>query len=183
MGDETADIDDFLSDEPKKKKDSFLPFLAALGLISVVAVGAGWILSDRLGGSNWQPEASAKNADTGKKTAEKGDKPSQSGSVYVDHGPSKVVKLEPVLVSLAGNSKTFLRMELALVLDEDAPKQNEEARLRVGSEIASYASTLSIQQISGPSGFLHLREDLLDRARLATAGAVNDLLILSMVAE
>ena len=180
MADDKASIDDFLSDEPKKK-ESFLPFLAALGLISVVAVGAGWIVSSQLSQDSSDvvslEEKPAKDED---KSAEKGDKQT---SKYIGDGSSQIMKLDPVLVSLADGSDTYLRMELALIFDKDAGNQNEETRLRIGSEITSFASTLTLKQISGPSGYLHLREDLLDRARLATSGEVKELLILSMVSE
>lgn len=181
MADDEASIDSFLSDEPKKK-ESIMPFIAAIGVVSLVAVGAGWFVSGLLAPTN-TAQAPTETAKANDKAA-KGDKPEsdEEGESAVTT-PAQVMRLEPVLVSLSDNTNTYLRMELALVFGEEGGDQSEEAKLRIGSEIAAFARTLTLRKISGPSGYLHLRDDLLDRARLATSGAVKELLILSLVSE
>jgi flagellar FliL protein len=42
---------------------------------------------------------------------------------------------------------------------------------------------LSIDQIEGPSGFQHLREDLNDRVRVRSEGKVLELIIQSLILE
>lgn len=185
MADDQADIDDFLSDEPQKK-ESIVPLLAALGIVSVLAVGAGWFLGGQLAAGNQtaaMQDAAEKEPEKKAEKKEDKEKTDNVAAEYKKGGDPKIVRLDPIIVSLAGNSGTFLRMELAIILKDGADAQSDEDRLRIGSELAAFTQTMSIDQISGPSGFMHLREDLLDRARLSTAGAAQDVLVLSWVSE
>ena len=43
--------------------------------------------------------------------------------------------------------------------------------------------TVPLAQLEGPSGFLHLREDLNDRARIRSGGKVRELVVHALVLE
>ena len=166
--------------EEKAAKESPMGLVIALVVVSVMAVGAGWFLGGMLGksGSADQMAAAPKTKADSKKKEKKTENPEQVQQT--SNGPLLV--LEPIIVTLRKSDNTFLRLELAIVGNEDA-EFGEETRLQIGSEVAAYAQTLTLQQISGPSGYLHFREDILDRAKLSTDGQVKDVYILSMVAE
>ena len=53
----------------------------------------------------------------------------------------------------------------------------------IGEDIVAYLRTVSLAQIEGPSGFLHLREDLNDRARIRTGGKIRELVVQALVLE
>jgi flagellar FliL protein len=47
----------------------------------------------------------------------------------------------------------------------------------------AYLRTVPLAQIEGPSGFLHLREDLNERARIRSGGKVKELVVQSLMLE
>ena len=181
-------------------KESAMGFYMAVLIATGIAVGAGWVLGGQL---SVQPDVQkAKTADTSingdgydaPKTDEKmsdygyGDK---SGEEAKD-GKEKdgkggyagsIVNLDPILVALRNSNNAFLRLDLVVVMNEGKYLKDKESKLRLQSELSAFSKTMTLKQISGPSGYLHFREDLLDRARLATKGDIKDLLIMSMVAE
>ena len=53
----------------------------------------------------------------------------------------------------------------------------------IAEDIVAYLRTVPLAQIEGPSGFLHLREDLNDRARIRSGGKVRELVIQALVLE
>jgi flagellar FliL protein len=53
----------------------------------------------------------------------------------------------------------------------------------IAEDVVAYLRTVPITQLEGPSGLLHLREDLNDRARIRSGGKVKELVIQSLVLE
>ena len=170
--------------EEQPKKESIVGFLIAIVLVSVIAIGAGWFV----GGQLQKPESSMenikqattinekkKNKDTKKKEDDK-----KEGE---DKKPKAFVILDPMLVELAHSNDSWLRLEIALLVDSEAGLDSAENKLMVNNDLTAFIRTVSLSQISGPSGYIHFREDLIDRAKLATKGMVKDVIIVSMVAE
>ena len=164
--------------EEGSKKESGAGFIIAMVVGTAVALGSGWFA-----GTLMLPKGKDSQVEKVEKVAEKvetqpeiaeGDKPPPSENVSV---------LDPIIVILRNSDNTFLRLELAVVLADDAPSLSTEDKLNLKSELSAYSRTLSLRQISGPSGYLHFRDDLLDRVRLIVESAVEDVLVLSMVAE
>jgi flagellar FliL protein len=50
-------------------------------------------------------------------------------------------------------------------------------------DILSYIRTMSLAQIQGPSGLLHLREDLNERARLRSKGVIQELVLETLIVQ
>ncbi len=165
---------------PPKKPDSFIGFIIALVVVSAVAAGAGWFVVGQLEGTNATNDmqvTSSEADDAHGETSEHGE------GEKSDHVSTSLIVLDPLIVDLQDSQRSWLRLELAIVAEAGAELDDEENKLRLVHDIVSFARTLTIQQISGPSGSLHLREDLLDRARLSTGGFVESVLITSMVVE
>ena len=175
------------SAEPPKKKEGMVGFIIGMAILTVVAGGAGWFLGDFM--VEKEPKKKAQSAAFievgGKKDKAKDakhDKKEDKHGEEKAHG-SNIMRMEPILVALRKSNNAFMRLELALVFGGDPSEFDEEQVLRLHSDLAAFARTTSLRSISGPSGYIHFREDILDRARLASQGKINDVLILSMVAE
>ncbi|MEM7069140.1 MAG: flagellar basal body-associated FliL family protein [Pseudomonadota bacterium] len=165
------------------KKPSSMGFILGLVIVTGIAVGAGWFLGGQFVPKPDDKEMLAevtKNPDELKKDDADSEE-MEEGYKKTEDNP--VVKLDPIIVALRDSENAFLRLELAVVTGKDEEIYGDESKLRIVDAISTYSKTLSIKQISGPSGYLHFREDVLDVARLSTEGAVKDILILSMVAE
>ena len=166
-------------------KSSSLGYFGVLFALALVAVSAGWFAADQL----QMPQKAAsfsKDVLAKKSQSDVGnsDKASASDCDAAAGNPkSATIILDPIIVALQKSDNAFMRIELAIIPNEDADISSKEELLRIGSDIAAFTQTLTLQQISGPTGHLHFREDILDRVRLVTNGKVKDLLILSMVAE
>ena len=171
--------------EEETKKGSSLGFIVAFVLATVMSLGSGWFIGGTLIGTGGDKKVEMKKPV--EEEAEK-DQAKNSDADGSDEGEEEkslrnIIMLEPVLVLLRESKNTFIRLELAIVLNEDEPAFDTESLTRLKSDISDYSRTLSLQQIQGPSGYLHFRDDLLDRVRLTTDGKVRDVLVLSMVAE
>lgn len=164
------------------KKESPLPFIMVMVVLSLVAVGSGWYLTSLL-----QPpkmEKAAKTQTANEEPVAEDDAEEEVAEDEEDSEPDPAaILLDPIIVALQRSENTFIRIELALIPNRGAEIGDQESRLRIGSDVAAFVQTLQLHQILGPTGYLHLRDDLLDRARLVTDGQVKDVLIVSMVAE
>ena len=90
--------------------------------------------------------------------------------------------LPPIMTNLAGAKGTWIRIEASVVFAADAASPNALAAA-IAEDMVAYLRTVPLSQIEGPSGFLHLREDLNDRARIRSAGKVRELVIQALVLE
>lgn len=154
-------------------KESLLGLVIALVVLSIIAVAVGWLVAEQL---NTQVTATTvQQTQESKKESEPDEQPVLP--------KQDAILLDPIIIALHRSENTFMRIELALIPEIGSDIDNQETRLRIGSEIAAFVQTLTLSQISGPTGYIHFREDILDRARLTTNGKIKDVLIMSLVAE
>jgi flagellar FliL protein len=98
--------------------------------------------------------------------------------------PSSLVQaLPPITTNLAQPNTTWIRIESSVVINVDMGPEANVIAARMSEDIIGYLRTLSIEQIEGPSGFQHLREDLNDRVRVRSEGKVLELIIQSLILE
>lgn len=163
-----------------EKKTPFAVLAGVVVLMSAVAVGAGYgiagVINQALDNTG-APVAGSVVADVGAPNAANRD------GGHGRRGDRPVAVLEPIIVTLPDNDNTWLRLELALVMDPDSALPSEYERATIASDLSGFLRTLELGKVFQPSGYLHLREDLLDRARLASGAAVSDVMIISLVAE
>lgn len=98
-------------------------------------------------------------------------------------GETTVQPLEPIVTNLAAPSSTFVRVEAAMVFKTGTLSNPTVAAAEIRDDILSYLRTLSLSQIEGPSGLLHLRADLDERAKIRTEGHVDELIIQTLVVQ
>lgn len=169
---------------PAQKKESPIGFFIGILVVTLIAVGGGWFAGGQFAPGLMQDEATGKTvevvtADNTKAPAK--DKKEEKSGKKATTGP--VMKLDPIIVVLQDSDNAFLRFEIAVIMEKSGALNDEEKKTRLISDISAFAKTLSLKQISGPSGYIHFREDIIDRARISTGGLIKDILILSLVAE
>jgi flagellar FliL protein len=162
-----SDSHDLLPPPPKKKESPILLIGAMLGL-TVAAAAAGTFAGSRLTAIAKTPvEVSKADAPPPPK--------------YTDG--TALQELPPVITALAEPSDTWIRLQGAIIYDtKDAPKP-EVMAAEIADDTLSYLKTLSAAQIAGPSGLLHLREDLSERARIRSDGRIREFMIETMVVQ
>jgi flagellar protein FliL len=153
---------------PPAKKASMLSLIVEMAFLTCFAVGAGGLFGMMmLGGAN---KASAKP------------EPVVSQAPKPKHGEVANLKpLPPIVTNLASPQKTWVRLEALMVVGDGS--DSNALGSAIAEDIVAYLRTVPVAQIEGPSGFLHLREDLNDRARIRSSGKVKELVIQSLVLE
>lgn len=171
--------------EGASKKESPMGFVISLVLLSLAAVGLGWFVAQQLGSTVMMADTSTETPKiaTSEKKEGESDKENEEGEGSEVMAKPDAILLDPIIIALQKSKNAFMRIELAIIPENDSDIDNQETRLRIGSDIAAFAQTLTLEQISGPSGYMHFREDILDRVRLITNGKAKDVLIMSLVAE
>lgn len=94
-----------------------------------------------------------------------------------------IVDLKPIVTNLSSPEGTWLRVEAALIMHPDPELDRKKIAEQIGHDMLAYLRTVSMQQISGGSGFANLRNDLLDRAKTRSEGKVEDLVFRSVIVE
>jgi flagellar basal body-associated protein FliL len=187
--------------------------MLVLGLVGggLVATGGGWFLGGMIAGAaierlapapakdpisplaastqgggkdGSKPEAKDDHAKGGKAGATEGAGEDAADSHGAGgHGKAGPVETLPAITTnLAGPGESWIRLELAVVVKGNDPLDETEKSVLADAFLASLRNT-TLQAITGPSGMLHLREDLTDTALLAAGERISDIRIVSMVVE
>ena len=158
------------NDKTEKKASGGISIIALI-VFSLLAAGSGagfgFVVPDMI-----QPTASKPQ---GKSADEHAD--------GHEAGPTKLAGLAPITTNLAKPSSTWIRLEAAIVVEKDLGPDAQLMASKISEDIVGYLRTVSIDQIEGPSGFQHLREDLNDRVRVRSEGKISELVITSMIVE
>jgi len=98
--------------------------------------------------------------------------------------PKIIVRsLPPITTNLAVPSSTWVRLEVSAVITEELGPEGDVLMKRIAEDVVAYLRTVALDQIEGPSGFQHLREDLNDRVRIRSQSKVQELLIEAFVVQ
>lgn len=152
-------------------KSKNIQWIMSLLVLTVLAIGTG-------GGFGLMMASSVENTVQARLKAEL-EKPAPTGPYS---GDVVMKSLAPVVTNLASSGDTWVRLESAVVLKN----QEASAEALVGEirqDILAYLRTVSLAQIQGPSGLLHLREDLNERAQVRSQGSVKELIIQTLVIQ
>ncbi len=98
-------------------------------------------------------------------------------------GDIAIKKLAPVVTNLAGSGGDWVRVEASVVYKAGDEQNPDVMASEIRQDILSYIRTLSLAQVQGPSGLLHLREDLNERVRLRSKGAVQELVLETLIVQ
>jgi flagellar protein FliL len=151
---------------------SMLKLMAAMLVLTLAAAGMGGFLGLRLAD---QVEEAVRQKDAAAE-GEPAATPRYTGATHLK-------PIAPILTNLAEPSDVWIRLESSIVFDDEAIAEDDVLAGEIGEDILAYLRTVSLSQIGGPSGMQHLREDLVDRARIRSGGRVKELVIQTMVVQ
>lgn len=167
-------------DAPVKKGPSLVVQIVVLLVMSLLAAGAGYFSGGMLKGESASAAEEAAQDDGGhgggKKEA-KGGEPEDPAAADLKRG---VYALAPIMTNLAAPTDTWMRIEAAAVFE--GPPDPTVAD-QVHQDLLAYLRTVKLHQVEGPSGFLHMKDDLNERAAIRSGGKVKAILIRTMVFE
>ena len=87
------------------------------------------------------------------------------------------------MTNLAGSDNDWVRLEASIVYKSGEEQHPDVLASETRQDILAYMRTVSLAQIQGPSGLLHLREDLNERARLRSKGVIQELVLETLVVQ
>jgi len=96
---------------------------------------------------------------------------------------SAVTDLDPVIANLASPQEMWIRLEAAIVFKTGEVDDVDRLKAEVTGNILEFVRTMTIGELQGASALAHLRDDLNERTRFQTAGAVEELIIKAMVLQ
>ena len=88
-----------------------------------------------------------------------------------------------VVTNLADSNDAWVRLESSVVFKTGSVPNPDVALAEIRSDIVAYLRTVSLKQLEGASGLLHLREDLNERVALRTKGQVRELIVEMLVVQ
>lgn len=148
-------------------------------LVTLIAAGGGLGLGTLMPTLLAPPEPGAEPPAEVELNAEPG-KPDDQ----LPEGVDLVVKpLTPIIANLASPRGTWIRMEISLIIEKETEKEADALAALSAESVLALLRTVNLSQIEGPSGFLHLREDIDDLLAVSSDGKIRDTAILSMVVE
>lgn len=152
------------------KKSSLVATLVAFVFVTALAAAGGMLLGPQI-------------ADAGRATIQEG-VPAPAGRAPRQQrlDSATLAPLSPIVVSLAGSEKIWIRLEASIVL-EGRPSDAPLLAAKVGEDILAFLKTVTLAQIEGASGFMFLRDDLNDRVRLRSDGKIRELVIRTFAIE
>lgn len=157
------------NDAPPKSGARWLLSLAALSLLAIVTGGlVGLSLV-----------SSVEKAVEEKKKSEEEKVPktlNYSGNLTLKEVPA-------VVTNLRNSGDNWIRLESAIVLPTGGTLNPDVVIAEIRQDILAYLRTISVEQIQGPSGLQHLREDLNERVLLRTQGAIRELIIETLIIQ
>jgi flagellar protein FliL len=152
----------------QQAKGPSLPIqLAVLAVMTMAAVGTGWLAASMIGGN--QTAAPQEPAARAAEIATR-DMPTDVG----------IVHLEPITTNLGTPADMWIRLEMSLVFNSEPDVEMAEV---IHQDLLAYLRTVKVHQIQGASGFQHLKADLSERASIRSEGAVREILIRTMILE
>lgn len=188
-----------MADPKNKKQDgaakqpSLIVLIIAGLIVTLIAAGGGGGLGMMLSQMVQAPEPAKQKAEKPKaEQAPAGEKPAhgeaKDGEAAAEEEDSEEVHLvlkpmQPVLANLAAPAGAWIRIEASLLLDEEGAKDADVLAAKIGEDMLGFLRTVSLAQIEGASGYLHLREDLADLVQFKSEGHVRELILQSMVVE
>lgn len=172
------------SDAPRPAKGpSLLVQGGVLLALTLLAAGIGWAAGGRLGPA---APAQTETAAPAAKDAAPAAATEEASAGDADEAPAAsagrptIIPLAPINTSLAAPDNVWVRMELSLEFTE-APEPGLADSIH--QDLLGFIRTVKLHQIEGASGFLHLRADLDERARIRSDGKASRVLIRTLLFE
>lgn len=131
-----------------------------------------------------EPTVNEPPADAGKhasSTHAHGDAPSRASVRKA--GKTALKELAPIVTNLSDGNSSWIRLQVAIVYDPDTLTHPEILISELTGDIVAYLRSLSLRSIEGSAGLRRLNEELSERASVRSEGAVQELVIQSLVVQ
>jgi len=111
------------------------------------------------------------------------DLPSKPGNSSPYVGDIAIKRIAPVVTNLLNSESDWVRLEASIVYKPEKDVNPDVVAAEARQDILGYLRTVSLSQIQGPSGLLHVREDLNERVKLRSKGMIQELVIETLVVQ
>lgn len=106
---------------------------------------------------------------------------SETPSPYI--GDIAIKRLSPIVTNLMGSESDWIRLEASIVYKAGQELNADVMAAQTRQDVLAYLRTVSLAQIQGPSGLLHVREDLNERVKLRSNGQIQELVLETLVVQ
>lgn len=142
-------------------------------VLSFVAIGLGWV------SGSFMVKSLTERAVEVYKAQREETKP--LASKYV--GEIELRKVPAVVTNLANSATDWVRIEASIVFERGAKKDPDLLVAETRQDMLSYLRTVSLAQIQGASGLVHLREDVNERAKIRSGSLIKEVIIETLVVQ
>jgi flagellar FliL protein len=162
------------------KKPSIIALIVPVALVTLLAGGGGFTAGKFL----LAPKPAEDHAAAAVEPGKEGEKPAEGEEEAAKKPePGRIVRqLSPIVTNLQSPKNSWIRLELSVVLKPEASAEQDIIAVEAGDKVLGLLRTVALTQIDGPSGLLHLREDLTDLL-VGPDSMILQVLINSMVVE
>jgi flagellar FliL protein len=175
--------------ESEEKKSGAIGQLVVVLVLSVLAVGAGWVvgayalkpsgMADHGEAMPAEPMAADEHGKAGKKDRPAhGEEEMHASAETALSG--RALELKPITANIAAPEDVWVRLELAVLFADDT---DEELAEQIHQDILAYIQTIKLYQVEGASGIRHFRRDINDLARIRSRDRVKGVLIRALLFE
>jgi flagellar protein FliL len=98
-------------------------------------------------------------------------------------GDIAIKKMAPVVTNLANSESDWIRLEASIVYKSGDDMNSDALVAETRQDVLAYLRTVSLSQVQGPSGLLHVREDLNERAKIRSKGTIQELVLETLVIQ
>jgi flagellar FliL protein len=109
--------------------------------------------------------------------------PQQSAEANPYAGDITIKKIAPVVTNLAGSETDWIRLEASIVYKGGFEFNPDLLAAEARQDVLAYLRTVTLAQVQGPSGLLHVREDLNERVKLRSKGVIQELVLETLVVQ
>ena len=96
---------------------------------------------------------------------------------------SPIIDLAPITTNLGEPAGTWVRLEAAVVAKEDLGPDRDVLLRKISEDIIAYFRTVKLIELSEPSSFQHMLEDLNERVRIRSENKIDSIVIQSFILE
>lgn len=159
--------------------------IAVLALLTLVAGAAGFATGGLVIGGDKPPAMPAGEANKKPKAGhgEAGQDGGADPHAAAAHATSVILDLEPVVTNLAKPAGKWVRIEASIQLASTFEGDSEALRRQISEDFLVFTRTLSLEQISGGTGLSNYKEDITERAKIRSEGAVTEVFLKMLVVE
>lgn len=98
-------------------------------------------------------------------------------------GDIELRSVPPVVTNLASSDEDWIRVETSVIMDRTNVKDPALVISRFRQDMLTFLRTVRLGQIQGPSGLVHLRDDLNERARISSGGLIKEVVLETLIIQ